>query len=138
MSETVCHPTHASDRIRPLQALRALRALIRNPDDTARVFDVIEALSGRTRSRLFHRFLESASGQRLLADRPDLLAQLSNREQLFALPAGTSARLREFMTREQISADGLVDASETWSRDDLPPTGAGSRTACAMHDCGTS
>ena len=32
-----------SDRIRPLDALRAIRALIRNPDDTALVFEIIEA-----------------------------------------------------------------------------------------------
>ncbi len=111
-----------SDRIRPLDALRAVRALIRDPDDTARVFDVIDALSGKTRARLFRRFCNSDSGQRLLAERPDLLALLANRERLLALPAGTLGHsYGEFMTREQISADGLVDASETSGRDDLPP-----------------
>jgi ubiquinone biosynthesis protein COQ4 len=109
------------DRIRPLDALRAMRALLRDPDDTARVFDVIDALSGRTRSRLFDRFRASQAGRRLLAQRPDLLARLCERERLLALPDGTLGRCyAEFMSREQISADGLVAASEI-SRDELPP-----------------
>jgi ubiquinone biosynthesis protein COQ4 len=113
--------TNRSERIRPLAALRAIRALIRNPDDTALVFEIIEALSGRTRTRVFDRFRATDSGQRLLVARPNLLARLSDREQLLALPVGTLGRTYgEFMSREQISAEGLVDASETWRRDDLP------------------
>jgi ubiquinone biosynthesis protein COQ4 len=114
-------PPRRSDRIRPLDALRAMRALLRNPDDTALVFEIIEALSGRSRTRVFDRFCRTESGQRLLAERPNLLAQLTDRERLLALPPGTLGRTYgEFMSREQISADGLVDASENWLRDDLP------------------
>ena len=110
-----------SDRIRPLDALRAIRGLLRNPDDTGLVFEIIEALSGRTRTVVFDRFVASPSGQRLLATRPNLLAQLTDREALLALPPGTLGRTYgEFMSREQISADGLVEASEDWLREDLP------------------
>ena len=101
-----------TDRIRPLAALRAIRALIRDPDDTKLVFDVISALSGRAGERLFARFERTEVGPRLLSDRPDLLARLSDRDALLALPQGTLGRTYgEFMRREQISADGLVDAS---------------------------
>jgi ubiquinone biosynthesis protein COQ4 len=118
MTET---PPRRSGRIRPLDALRAIRALIRNPDDTALVFEIIEALSGRSRTRVFDRFRRTKSGRRLLAERPDLLARLTDRAQLLALPAGSLGRTYgEFMTREQISADGLVDASESGRREDLP------------------
>jgi ubiquinone biosynthesis protein COQ4 len=104
--------TQPSDRIRPLDALRAIRALIRNPDDTARVFDVIDALSGRAGPRLFERFRRTATGARLLRERPDLLATLSDRERLLALPDGSLGRAyADFVTREEISADGLVEAS---------------------------
>jgi ubiquinone biosynthesis protein COQ4 len=100
------------NRIRPLDALRAIRALTANPDDTARVFDVIDALSGRSGERMFERFRRTEAGARMLAERPDLLATLSDRECLLALPPGTLGRTyAEFMGREQISADGLVDAS---------------------------
>jgi ubiquinone biosynthesis protein COQ4 len=110
-----------SDRIRPLAALRAMRGLLRNPDDTALVFEIIEALSGRSRTKVYDRFSRSESGQRLLAARPNLLAQLTDREQLLALPPGTLGRTYgEFMSREQISADGLVEASEDWLRLDIP------------------
>ena len=120
MNATTSAPRH-SDRIRPLEAWRAIRKLIQNPDDTALVFEIIEALSGKTRTRVYDRFCRTESGQRLLAARPNLLARLSNREQLLALPAGTLGHTYgEFMTREQISADGLVDASEDWLREDLP------------------
>jgi ubiquinone biosynthesis protein COQ4 len=101
-------PTPARDRLHPVAALRALRALIRDPDDTARVFDVIDALSGPTRGRLLGRFRREASGRRLLEERPDLLATLSDRARLAALPAGTLGRCyAEFMAREQISADEM-------------------------------
>jgi len=113
-------PRH-SDRIRPLDALRAMRGLLRNPDDTALVFEIIEALSGRTRTRVFDRFCSSESGKRLLSKRPNLLARLTDRDALLALPRGTLGRTYgEFMSREQISADGLVEASEDWLREDLP------------------
>src|SRR5688572_5788867 len=110
-----------SDRIRPLAALRAIRGLLRNPDDTALVFEIIEALSGKSRTRVWDRFCATESGQRLLARRPNLLAQLSDRDSLLALPPGTLGRTYgEFMSREQISADGLVEASEDWLRLDIP------------------
>ena len=41
MTATLPVPRH-SDRIRPLDALRAIRGLLRNPDDTALVFEIIE------------------------------------------------------------------------------------------------
>ena len=104
-------------RIRPIAALRAVRALIHDPDDTERVFDVIDALSGRSIERLYERFRSSETGARLLRERPDLLATLSDRERLLALPPGSLGRVyAEFMSREQISADGLVQASEEGGR----------------------
>src|SRR5262245_61627185 len=114
----------AKSRIQPIVALRAIRALIRNPDDTARVFDVIDALSGNHGERLFERFRRTSAGVRLLARRPNLLAVLSDREGLASLPPGSLGRTyAEFMGREQISADGLVQASMEGGRTDpeLPP-----------------
>jgi ubiquinone biosynthesis protein COQ4 len=99
-------------RLRPWKALRAMRALLRDPDDTARVFDVIQALGGRSGERAFERFRASEVGARVLRERRDLLAALSDRERLLALPVGTLGRTyAEFMGREQISAQGLAEAS---------------------------
>ncbi len=106
-------PPRSRNRIRPIAALRAVRALIRDPDDTARVFDVINALSGNSGRRSFERFRRSETGARILAERRDLLATLSDRERLLALPPGSLGRsYGEFMGREQLTADGLVGASE--------------------------
>lgn len=112
-------------RIRPLDALRAIRGLIRNPDDTKLVFDIIDALSGNSGERLFQRFRGTPGGARLLTTRPSLLAVLSDRDRLLALPPGTLGHIYgEFMGREQISADGLVQASMEGGRGfdpELPP-----------------
>jgi ubiquinone biosynthesis protein COQ4 len=99
-------------RLRPWKAARAMRALLRDPDDTARVFDVIQALGGRSGERAFERFRSSEVGARVLRERRDLLAALSDREALLALPPGSLGRsYAEFMGREQISARGLAEAS---------------------------
>lgn len=98
------------DRIRPVEALRALRTLTRNPDDTGQVFRILRALPAGDRT--FRRFRRSPSGQRLLAERPDLLAALNDRDALRALPPGSLGRSYvEFVASEQISAGGLVEAS---------------------------
>ncbi|MEO8606112.1 MAG: Coq4 family protein [bacterium] len=112
--------TRPRKRIQPLRALRAIRALVRNPDDTARVFDVIDALSGNSGERTFQRFRRSPSGARILAERRDLLATLDDRATLLALPAGSLGRTyAEFAQREQITGQGLADASAATRRTDI-------------------
>ena len=115
----------ATPRIRPLDAWRALRALVRNPDETKHVFELIDALSGRSGERLYERFRSTPSGARILAEQRELLPTLANREALLALPPGSLGRCyAEFMGREQISPEGLVDASVEGGRGpdpSLPP-----------------
>ncbi len=99
-------------RIRPLDAARSMRALLRNPDDTGQVFRIVDALSGNTAARTFRRFRRTDAGARILLERRDLLKTLCAREALEALPPGSLGRsYADFVTREQISADGLVAAS---------------------------
>jgi ubiquinone biosynthesis protein COQ4 len=96
----------------PLRALAALRELVRNPDDTRHVFTVIESLSGRAPLRVLARFRGSESGRRLLASQTQILALLRDRAALERMPAGSLAHAYlAFLDREQISADGLVQAS---------------------------
>ena len=107
------NPSRGNGRIRPMQALRAVRALIQDPDDTARVFDVVDALSGRNGERMFARFEATPEGPALLRERPALLEVLADTQRLASLPVGTLGHTyAAFMAREQISADGLVDASD--------------------------
>src|SRR5437870_13136617 len=75
-----------STRLHPIVALRAVRALTRNREDTRQVFLLMEALRGKTTLRQFARFTASEDGRAMLAERRSLLARLSDRASLAALP----------------------------------------------------
>jgi ubiquinone biosynthesis protein COQ4 len=97
----------------PLRALRALRALVANPDDTQHVFTIIESLSGHAPLRVLRRFEASASGRKLLDERADILPLLADRARLRAMPEGSLAHAYlAFLDREKITPDGLVQASQ--------------------------
>ncbi len=101
-------------RYRFRDAWAALQRLRRDPDDTRAVFEIIEALTGPGDDRVFRRFRATAAGQRVLAERRELLDVLRDRERLLAMPEGSLGReYARFTEREQISADGLVEASQT-------------------------
>jgi ubiquinone biosynthesis protein COQ4 len=98
--------------MRPIVAFRAIRELFANPDDTQQVFQIIEALQGPSLVRLRARLQKTEQGRRLLAERPDLVPLLKDRDGLRALPEGSLGRAYlAFVEREGISADGLVSAS---------------------------
>lgn len=94
------------------RALRAARALSRDPDDTRHVFTLIESLSWRSNERIVRGCRRSETGRRLLAERPEILPRLCDRAALAALPEGSLGRAYlRFVDAEGISADGLVAAS---------------------------
>ncbi|MCS5637696.1 MAG: Coq4 family protein [Myxococcota bacterium] len=98
-------------------AWRALRKLIADPDGTEQVFIIIDALSGNSGERGFQRFAQTPVGRRTLEEETDILDLLSDRESLHGLPPGSLGKTyANFMTDEQISADGLVAASEDGGR----------------------
>ncbi|MFQ5697390.1 MAG: Coq4 family protein [Myxococcota bacterium] len=101
------------NRIRPLVARRAMRALRQNPDDTAQAIQVIGALSGGSSQRLFKRFQRSRAGQQILREKRDLYAILSDVDRLRAMPEGSLGQtIGEWFAREKIGAEGLAKASE--------------------------
>ena len=102
-----------ADRIDQVRAtLHALRHLVANPDDTPRVFEVTRALGRPSLRRGALRFKSTPVGRRVLAERIDLLDTLRDRARLAKLPAGTLGRAyHDFVYRENLSADGLVEAS---------------------------
>lgn len=107
-------------RIQPLKAIRAIRALIADKEDTSQVFKIIDALSGDSVGRGFRRFVATETGRRILAEKRNLIAALSDRARLAALPEGTLGRTyHEFMAEEDLTADGLVEASEAVERMDI-------------------
>ena len=101
-----------SYRLRPIAALRAVRHLMRNREDTQQVFLLIEALRGKTTLRQFARFRQTETGRAVLGEHRRLLDRLSDRASLAELPAGTLGRAYyDFMAAENLSAEGLVEAS---------------------------
>lgn len=110
----------ARKRIQPLKAIRAIRALIADKEDTSQVFKIIDALSGDSVGRGFRRFVQTETGRRILAEKRSLVTTLSDQARLAALPEGTLGRTYyEFMAEENLTADGLVEASEAVERMDL-------------------
>jgi ubiquinone biosynthesis protein COQ4 len=108
-------PTIAPPPVRPKvqwrRAWRAMRTLIADPDRTDQAFEAIAALSGADWERLFQRFATHRDGRALLAERPSLLATLSDLPRLRAMPAGTFGRAyADFMIAGEITAVGLVEA----------------------------
>ncbi|MEI9986388.1 MAG: Coq4 family protein [Aliidongia sp.] len=110
----------AKKRVRPIAAIKALRALLRDPEDTKQVFLVTEALNGNSGMRAFERFKQSAVGQAVLRERRSLLDYLCDQDSLAKLPVGTLGRsYYEFMSREGLTADGLVEASKSENREPM-------------------
>jgi ubiquinone biosynthesis protein COQ4 len=105
-------------------AIGAVRALLANPDDLPQVFTLLEALGGHTNERTERRLAGSETGRRLLAERPDLVPQLEDREAIRRLPAGSLGRAYlDFLESESISAAGIKDADARGRShpQDLPP-----------------
>jgi ubiquinone biosynthesis protein COQ4 len=106
-------PQSSSIRLHPITAVRAMRALRRNREDTRQAFLLMDALRGKTTLRQFDRFRQTETGRAILADGRRLLDRLRDRENLAALPPGTLGRgYYEFMASEKLSAEGLVAASQ--------------------------
>jgi ubiquinone biosynthesis protein COQ4 len=112
-------PQTISTRLHPITAIRAMRGRMRDREDTRQVFLVMDALRGKTSLRQFARFRETQTGRAVLAERRQLFDRLSDRRSLAGLPPGTLGRsYYEFMAAENLSAEGLVEASQF--REKLP------------------
>ena len=90
-----------------------MRRLIANPEATEEVFVIIESLAGNALEKGFRRFKATATGQRILAEKRSLLDSLRDREMLSEQPKSSlAANYLNFVIKEEISADGLVEPSE--------------------------
>jgi ubiquinone biosynthesis protein COQ4 len=93
--------------------VEATGAALADPTDTAQVFRIAEALSFDNPRRVLGRFRADPGGARLLAERGVILSILTDRQRLEGMPAGSlAAAYLDFLDSEQITADGLVAASE--------------------------
>jgi len=105
----------ASDRLRPqrlepLKAFRAFRKLVRNKEDTAQVFEIMQALSGRSIARGYNRMLKTMEGGRQAFLREELAHRLDDPVWLARFGPGTvGAAYRDFREARGFTAEGLAD-----------------------------
>ena len=99
------------------KALRAVRHLLADKDDTVQVFEIMRSLNGSATRDGYLRLLRTTQGGRLAYQRRELAEVLMDRATLAKYPAGSvAAHYLTFTERGQISADGLADVSRQASR----------------------
>ncbi|MCB9658278.1 MAG: hypothetical protein H6726_11585 [Sandaracinaceae bacterium] len=103
--------TAPTGRYAPRRALRALAALLRDPNATDQVFIILDALSGRMLDRTTDGMRADPVGAALLENPPALVERLLDRAALRALGPETLAHAYlAFVESEGITADGLLEA----------------------------
>ena len=116
MSETMTGPMTAARPQRPRRqwgvALKALRRLLNDKEDTGQVFEIIAALNGDSTAKNYSRLLHTPNGGRLAYEHVELAPRLMDDAWLDSFAPGTvGATYREFVRSENISADGLAEIS---------------------------
>ena len=100
-----------SGKFEVARAMKAIRALLADPNATDQVFVILDALGGRILERTTKNMKADPIGRRMLANPPRLVEKLLDRKALATLPENTLAhRYLRFVTNEGITADGLVAA----------------------------
>ena len=97
-------------RLEPLKAFRAFRKLVRNKEDTAQVFEIMRALSGRSIDRGYNRMLKTMEGGRQAFLREELAHKLDDPAWLSRFGPGTvGAAYRDFRESRGFTAEGLAE-----------------------------
>lgn len=101
-----------SNRRRPLAAWRAMQSLLEDGERTGEVFKIVEALKGPALTRSVERLKKMEEGKKRLAEKPDVLTILQDRDALRAMPENSLGHTYlRFVEMENLSADGLMDAA---------------------------
>jgi ubiquinone biosynthesis protein COQ4 len=118
-------------------AVRALRRLLRDKEDTRQVFEIMRALTGDAMTQNYRRLYTTPRGGRIAYERVELARKLMDDAWLDTFPEGSvGAAYRHFIRSQQISADGLAEVSrETGSEIDTPhPVAWMARRTRDVHD----
>jgi ubiquinone biosynthesis protein COQ4 len=120
MTDTIAAPRRESQapplaqrpRRRWGAALKALRGLLADKEDTGQVFEIMRALNGDSTARNYERLLRSPDGGRLAYEHVELAPRLMDEAWLDAFAPGTvGAAYRDFIRSENLSAEGLAEIS---------------------------
>ena len=113
VQDDVRRPSRATARrVQPVRAARALGRLVADKDDTRQVFEIMNALAGRSIEWGYQRLLDSPEGGLQAYERVELSDRLQDRRWLaqFA-PDTVGAAYRTFVETRNLSAYGLADES---------------------------
>lgn len=95
-----------------VHALKSLRRLLNDKEDTGQVFEIMRALNGSSTAKAYLRLLDTPQGGRIAYERPEFAQRLMDDAWLDSLPDGSvGAAYRHFIRSENISAEGLVEIS---------------------------
>jgi len=118
-------------------ALRALRRLLRDKEDTRQVFEIMRALSGDSMGENYRRLCSTPRGGRIAYERVEFARRLMDDAWLDSLPEGSvGAAYRNFIRSQDLSAEGLAEVSrETGGDIDTPhPVAWMARRTRDVHD----
>lgn len=108
------------NRVKPIKAFKAVRALDRNKEDTTQVFHVIDALKGSSDRKYFKIFSKTKLGKKILEKKINLVDTLKDKNFLESLPTNTLGyKYFEFIYKENLSPEELIDASNNIDGKDL-------------------
>jgi len=114
LSPRVERPVNYTGRrkVEPLRALRALRRLIADKEDTVQVFEIMNALAGGSVRDGYHRLLTEPEGGRQAFLMEELADRLQDRVWLSSFPTGSVGRAYlDFIAERDLSAYGLAEES---------------------------
>ena len=114
MAEAAARPAFraTSPKLEWMHALRSLRRLLNDKEDTTAVFEIMRALNGSSTAKGYLRLLKTQQGGRIAYERPEFAHRLMDDAWLDSLPPGSvGAAYRDFIRSEQISAGGLIEIS---------------------------
>jgi ubiquinone biosynthesis protein COQ4 len=116
MTDAIAPPATVPAFARPRRqwgaALKALRRLLTDKEDTGQAFEIMRALNGDSNARNYARLLTTAEGGRIAYERVELAPRLMDDAWLDRLAAGTvGAAYRDFIRSENLSAEGLAEVS---------------------------
>jgi ubiquinone biosynthesis protein COQ4 len=95
-----------------ITALKALRRLLTDKEDTGQVFDIMGALNGDSTLKNYQRLLATPNGGRLAYEHVELAPRLMDDAWLDSFAEGTvGAAYRHFVRSEHLSAEGLAEVS---------------------------
>jgi ubiquinone biosynthesis protein COQ4 len=99
-------------------ALKALRKLLSDKEDTGQVFEIMRALNGTATRDCYIKLLNTPQGGRIAYERQEFAARLMDDAWLDSFAEGTvGAAYRHFVRSEHLSAEGLADVSRQGGRE---------------------